>query len=87
MTDSRRAMRLSLAEGVFYALMVGFGELYFIADAVRIGASTLELGLVVTLPLCAGAAGPMMALWLLRRGRRRKHIVVAAAFAQASCIR
>ncbi len=39
-----RAMRLSALEGVAYALMVGFGETYFLADAVRLGATTLKQG-------------------------------------------
>ena len=49
-----RALRMSIWEGVVWALMVGLGETYFIADAVRLGASPLELGLIVTLPLGAG---------------------------------
>lgn len=31
--DTLRAMRLSLPEGIAYALMVGFGETYFLAVA------------------------------------------------------
>lgn len=83
MTYTRRAMRLSLADALFYALMVGAGEVYFLADAVRLGATSLEQALVITLPLCVGTLGPLMALGLLGRFRRRKAVVVSAATLQA----
>lgn len=76
-------MRLSLAEALFYALMVGAGEVYFLADAVRLGATSLEQALVITLPLCVGTVGPLMSLGLLGRFGRRKPIVVTAATTQA----
>jgi MFS family permease len=79
----QRAMRLSLLEAAFFALMVGCGETYFVACAVRLGASPLELGLVVGLPLALGAAGPVVALWLLSRHRRRRPLVAGAAAVQA----
>ena len=76
-------MRLSLADALFYALMVGAGEVYFLADAVRLGATPLQQALVITVPLFAGTLGPLMALAVLGRFRRRKPIVVSAAGAQA----
>jgi predicted MFS family arabinose efflux permease len=79
-------MRLSLLEGAAYALMVGFGETYFLADAVRLGATRLEQGLVVTLPLCAGALGSVAALALLARVRARKRVVVASAAVQVAIL-
>jgi len=80
---AERAMALSLVEGVFYALMVGFGETYFLADAVRLGASTLEQGLVVTLPLFTGAAGSLLALRLMAGLARRRPLVIGTTFAQS----
>jgi predicted MFS family arabinose efflux permease len=79
-------MRLSLLDGAAYALMVGFGETYFLADAVRLGATRLQQGLVVTLPLCAGALGSVAALALLARVRGRKRIVVAAVSVQVAIL-
>jgi MFS family permease len=78
-----RALRLSIADGMCWALMFGLGETYFVADAIRLGASSLELGLVATLPLCVGAAGPILALALLARFGRRRPLVVCAASLQA----
>ena len=42
--QTERALRLSVGEGSAWALMVGLAETYFIADAVRLGASTLQGG-------------------------------------------
>ena len=66
--------------------MIGLGETYFPANAVRLGASPVELGLVVGLPLCLGAAGPLTAIALLRRARRRRPLVAATAAAQAAVL-
>jgi MFS family permease len=81
-----RALRLSLIEALFFALMVGCGETYFVACAVRVGASPLQLGLTVGLPLALGAAGPILALWLLARHRRRRPLVATAAALQAGTL-
>lgn len=78
-----RALRLSVIEGVLWALMVGVGEVYFLADGVRLGASPAELGLLAGLPLALGATGPLLALRLLRIMERRKPVVVGAAAGQA----
>ncbi len=76
-------MRLSMADGATYALMVGTAEVYFLADAIRLGASAFELALVVGLPLACGALGPLLALRRLSRARSRKPLVVGAALGQA----
>jgi MFS family permease len=79
----RRALVLAVPEGVLYAGMVGFAEQWFIADAIRLGASALEQGLVVGLPLFVGALGPILVLRLLARGFSRKTLCVAFVVAQA----
>jgi len=79
-------MRLSVLDAMAYAFMVGMGEVYFLADAIRLGASPFQQGLVVTLPLFMGAAGPLLALRLLARAKARKPIVVAAALGQAGIL-
>jgi MFS family permease len=78
-----RAMRLSLVDASTYALMLGLGESYFLADAVRLGASSLQKGLVLGLPLCLGTLGPLLALRLMRVLRIRKPLVLVAAFLQS----
>lgn len=79
----RRTLRLSVADATLYAIMVGLGEAYFLADAVRLGASHLVLGLVVALPLSLGGLGPVLALKLLARWHARRPFVVAVAAGQA----
>ncbi|QDU83401.1 Major Facilitator Superfamily protein [Planctomycetes bacterium Pla163] len=82
--EVQRGLRLSVAEGAAFAIMVGLGETYIIADAVRLGASTLMLGLLVSLPLFVGSLGPFLCLRLLARvTKRRRRIVVAANVLQA----
>lgn len=82
--EVQRGLRLSVGEGAAFALMVGLGETYIIADAVRLGASTLMLGLLVSLPLFIGSLGPFLCLHLLARvTRRRRRIVVGANLLQA----
>jgi MFS family permease len=81
-----RALRFSVWEGVAWALMVGLGETYFVADAVRLGATPLELALTVTLPLALGGFGPLLGLTVLRRRARRKPLVVSAILLQAAVL-
>lgn len=79
-------MRLSRVDAVVYAVMVGLGEAYFLADAVRLGASATQIALLVGLPLAIGAVGPILALRLLARSGRRKPVVVGAAALQAAML-
>jgi MFS family permease len=79
----RRALRLAVPEGVLYAGMVGFAEQWFVADSIRLGASALEQGLVVGLPLFVGAVGPLLVLRWLARGASRKRLCVGFVAAQA----
>ncbi len=79
-------MALSSVDAFVYAVMVGLGEAWFIADAVRLGADASEIALLVGLPLAVGAAGPLLSLRLLARVGRRKPVVVGAAALQAAIL-
>lgn len=81
-----RALRLSVFEGSAWAVMVGLGETYFVADAVRLGATPLQLALIVTLPLALAGAGPLLTLFVLSGGVRRKPIAATAALLQMSVL-
>lgn len=78
----RRALRLSVADGCFWALMVGLAESYFIAIAVFLGATPPQLGLVVALPLALGGLGPLTTIALLRWRPRRRPLAVTAVAVQ-----
>jgi MFS family permease len=82
----RRALRLSVADGCAWALMVGLAESYFIAIAVHLGASALQLGLVVALPLALGGLGPLGTIALLRWRPRRRPLAVAAVGVQVTVL-
>lgn len=75
-------MQLSIVEGMLYAAMVGLGEFWFIADAVRLGSSALELAIVVTLPQMVGALGALGMLELMRRSPSRRPLVMVAVVGQ-----
>ncbi|MDA1194682.1 MAG: MFS transporter [Planctomycetota bacterium] len=80
--ETARSMHLSIIEGVAYAIMVAFGEACFLADAVRLGASPLQQGLVISLPLCGGALGSVVAVAWLRGVTSRRRIVAFGSFVQ-----
>lgn len=82
----KRALRLCLIDGAVFALMVGMGETYFLANAVRLQASPIQLGWLVTLPLCLGALGPMLTLAALQRLKRRKAWTVGSVLLQAGVL-
>jgi len=81
--DRRRSMRLAVPEGMLYAGMVGCAEHWFVVDAIRLGATPFEQGLVVGLPLFIGALGPLLAVRLLGSIRSRRGLVAGFVFAQA----
>jgi MFS family permease len=74
---------LAVPEGVLYAGMVGCAETWFVADSIRLGASALEQGLTIGLPLFVGALGPLLVLRWLARGASRKRLTVGFVAAQA----
>lgn len=76
-------MRLAVPEGMLYAGMVGCAEHWFVVDAIRLGATPFEQGLVVGLPLCIGALGPLLAVRLLGSIRSRRALVAGFVAAQA----
>src|SRR5688500_13401646 len=79
-------MSLSRIEAVLFAIMVGASEAYFVADGVRHGATSLELGLLVALPLALGSLGPLIVVWGLSRVPRRKPLVVGPVLVQVASL-
>lgn len=76
-------MRLGFPEGVAYAAMVGLSEMYFVPDALRLGAGPVTVALTVGLPLAVGGVGAALGLRMLVRWRQRRSLVVIGAIAQA----
>ena len=64
--------------------MVGFGETYFPAFGLLLGASPFQVGLLTTVPMLCGAGAQLLAPRVAHRvGDRR--FVIAAAVAQGLC--
>ncbi len=72
----RRALGISVWDGSFDAVKLGFGQNYFGAYGVFLGASSLLLGLLGSLPHALGAASQLLTDTLLRRFRSRKRLVI-----------
>ena len=51
----RTSLRASTYDGICNAVMVGFGESYFPAFALFLGASAFEAGVLATLPILVGS--------------------------------
>lgn len=84
--DFDRALKLSILEGGAWACMVGLAETYFLATAVHLGASPLQLGLTLALPLALGALGPLTALAILARSETRRRFTAATAWLQVATL-
>ena len=57
----RASLRASTLDGTLHAAMVGFGETYFAAFALLLGATPFQTGLLATLPILCGSAFQLLA--------------------------
>lgn len=78
----RRSLRACTVDGTLYAVMLGFGETFFPAFALLLGASPLQVGVLATFPMLAGAIFQLV-VPRASRWTGEKHWVVASAFLQA----
>src|SRR5687767_11607592 len=78
-----RSMRLALVDGCLFALMVGFGETYVVANGIALHATPPQLALLIALPLLLSGIGPAIVLWALRRGAARRPLCAACVLGQA----
>ena len=82
----RRTLRLGVREGIAWAFMVGLGEMFFVADAIRLGADRVFAASVGILPLLAGSLGGILGLALLGRVRWRRPLIVGLVVLQATVL-
>lgn len=80
----RRALRLSLLDGLLYAVMVGCSESYLGVLAVELGHQGTVLAVLATVPLAAGAFAQIASGWLSWRLGGRKRLVVVGVLIQAA---
>ncbi len=77
-----RSLRYSLYDGFFYSLMVGFGETYFSAFAVFLGANNFQLAMLSSLPPFCGGVSQFFTLRILDKMGSRQKMVTRFALAQ-----
>lgn len=76
-------MRASVLDGCAYAVMLGCGEHYLMAYAIAAGVSSFMVGLLVAVPLFAGALSQYIAVEFLDHPRSVKRTVVWCSLLQA----
>ncbi len=81
--ESTPSMRASIKDGVSNAVMLGCGESYFNAFSIFLRASTLQVGLLATLPQLFGAIMQWVGALNLDRFQSRRLIVILGAATQA----
>ena len=77
------AMKASINDGKSHAVMMGCGESYFGVFSIFIKATTLQVGLIATLPQLLGAIIQWAGAINLDRIRSRRRVVMSGALIQA----
>lgn len=80
---SRRDLRVSIADGTAYSLMVGCGETYIPAFALALGLGPVAAGLTASVPVIAGAVLQLFAPLALARFGSNRAWVVTCTIVQA----
>ena len=78
----RKSLRYSIFDGAFAASMIGFGESFFVAFGLFLKATTLQVGLLSSLPQALGSMLQFFSNGLIRAFGSRKRLVVTAALLQ-----
>ena len=81
--ESSPSMKASIKDGVSNAVMIGCGESYFNAFSIFLRATTLQVGLLATLPQLFGAIMQWLGALNLDRFRSRKLVIILGASTQA----
>jgi MFS family permease len=79
----RRALTISVADGLLHAVMLGVTENYLSALAVELGHGARHQALLTSVPVLAGALSQLCAPFFTRLCGSRKRFVVACAALQA----
>jgi MFS family permease len=81
----KRDLRLNIADGTTYGLMVGGGETYLQAFVLAIGLGEVFVGLVASLPVLIGSVLQLISPTAVRCLKSHKRWVVVCAGLQALC--
>jgi MFS family permease len=78
------SLRAAISDGVSYAVMMGCGESYLGPFGIFLRASTLQVGLLATLPQLFGAVMQWVGALNMDRFRSRRKVILAGAATQAA---
>jgi MFS family permease len=77
--EYKRSLKLSIFDGLFFAVMFGMGEHYLGAYAVFMGATAFQLGFFGSLPIFLGSCAQLVSVQLTNKlGSRKKLLVVTS---------
>ena len=77
------SLRAAIKDGVSYAVMMGCGENYLGPFGIFLQATTLQVGLLATLPQLFGAVMQWVGALKMDRFRSRRKVIIAGAATQA----
>ena len=81
--QGNHSLHHSINDGMFYSMMVGAGETYFTAFALFLRVTAAQVGLLSTLPPLLGSFAQLLSVWINRRIKVCKPIILAGVMTQA----
>ena len=81
--QGNHSLHHSINDGMFYSMMVGAGEIYFTAFALFLKVTAAQVGLLSTLPPLLGSFAQLISVWINRRIKVCKPIILAGVTTQA----
>src|SRR5579863_40347 len=79
----RQSLRASIKDGVFFSLMIGFGETYLGAYAIHLGASNPQIGGLASLPQLVGAFFQFVSVRVIHLLQARRICILVGVALQA----
>ena len=88
MTENKRTLQASYFEAFLNSFVVGLAENFFTAFSLKMGVSSLQTGLLISLPLLFAAAGQFVSLqtYSLSKTKNISDFVLKATLVQSVCL-
>ena len=88
MTENKRTLKASYYEAFLSSFVVGLAENFFTAFSLKMGVSSLQTGLLISLPLLFAASGQFFSLQTqaLSRSKNISDFVLKATLIQSICL-
>lgn len=81
--DRERSLQHAIRDGVFYSLMTGLGESYIAPFAIFLKATTVQIGLLASVPQVIGSWAQFISVEVLNRLKSRKAVILTGVALQA----